>query len=78
MPADPSAPGLRGGRRLTILQRDRAADDRRGYDVSLLHQPPRAARQVLLDCWQLRSDALLIEDNDIRRIAGAEQPAIRS
>src|SRR5271169_2980753 len=62
---------------LSFFERDPAIDDRRPDAVGLLHEPPGAARQILFDGRQSGFDLLLVEDNEVSDVAGAQQPAVR-
>src|ERR1700730_12413318 len=60
-----------------IFKSNDSDDDRGGDAVRLLHEPPSAARQILLDGRQARLDALFIKNDQVRSIAGSHQPAVR-
>ena len=71
---DPAGKVTRG---LPILESNDSVDDRGGDAVCLLHEPPGAARQILLDGRQARLDALFIKNDEVSSIAGSHQPAVR-
>ena len=75
-PVFQNAPG-KLARGFPVLDGDGAIHDRGGDAFGLLHEAPRASRQILLNRREARFDALLVEDDEIRGIARAQQTAIR-